>query len=466
MEKILTLKQVAEACGGSLLHADESILVSDIVTDSRKIDDGAVFVALRGEKFDGHNFAAQAIAEGAVCCVVDTEFKGGENLPVIVVNDTYAALRDMAAYYRSRFTASSVAITGSVGKTSTKDMVASVLSAHCNVLKTEGNFNNEIGLPLTVFRMSSENEIAVFEMGMSAFGEISRLTRIAASDVAIITNIGYSHIEKLGSQENILKAKLEILEGISPGGTVILNGDDEHLRNVIGTLPFETLSYGIENKDCDITAENIKKFSDRTEFEVKVDGKPVKLTVNVPGLHHVYNALAAVLVGIIYGVPTAKIVEGVAGFRPSGLRQSVVELKNFVIIKDCYNASPTSMKSGLEVLSVTPPKDKNEPCRRVAVLGDMLELGEFSEEAHRDVGRLCCKYDLDCLIAVGKNAEFVAKGAIENGFKSSELYIFYDNNAAKAHIMEILRSNDIVLFKGSRGMRLEEIADFLAENNI
>jgi len=465
LDKILTLKQLAESANGTLLNCDEKIYAADIVTDSRKVSDGAVFVALRGEKFDGHNFTAQAIAAGAVCCVVDKSFENTGNLPVIMVEDTYAALRDMARCYRGEFLIPSVGITGSVGKTSTKDMVASVLAAGFAVLKTEGNFNNEIGLPLTAFRLSKSNDIAVFEMGMSAFGEISRLTRIAAPDVAIITNIGYSHIEHLGSQENILKAKLEILEGLSPAGTVILNGDDEFLRGQIGNLPFETLTYGIENKNCDIVAENIKKFSDRTEFEVKVDGKPVKLTVNVPGLHHVYNALAAILCGVIYNMSMAKIAEGVAAFTPSGMRQNTVELNDYVIIKDCYNASPTSMKSGLEVLSVTPPKFKDESCRKVAVLGDMLELGDFSEEAHRGVGALCCNYDLGCLVAVGKNAEFVAKGAIENGFNSSELYVFYDNNAAKSHIMEILRPNDVILFKGSRGMRLEEIADFIAEAN-
>lgn len=465
MDKILTLKQLAESANGTLFNCDEKIYAADIVTDSRKISDGAVFVALRGEKFDGHNFAAQAIAAGAVCCVVDKSFENTGNLPVIMVEDTYTALRDMAICYRGEFLIPSVGITGSVGKTSTKDMVASVLAAGFDVLKTEGNFNNEIGLPLTAFRLSKSNDIAVFEMGMSAFGEISRLTRIAAPDVAIITNIGYSHIEHLGSQENILKAKLEILEGLSPAGTVILNGDDEFLRGQIGNLPFETLTYGIENKNCDIVAENIKKFPDRTEFEVKVDGKPLKLTVNVPGLHHVYNALAAILCGVIYNMPMAKIAEGVAAFTPSGMRQNTVELNDYVIIKDCYNASPTSMKSGLEVLSVTPPKFKDEPYRKVAVLGDMLELGEFSKEAHRGIGALCCNYDLGCLVAVGKNAEFVAKGAIENGFNSSELYVFYDNNAAKSHIMEILRPNDVILFKGSRGMRLEEIADFIAETN-
>lgn len=461
----MTLKQIANACKGTLCGCDENAVATDVVTDSRQVCKNSVFVALKGERFDGHNFVASVLDMGAACCIVDKNFENTEGKAVIIVENTHTALRDIAAYYRGLFNAPSVAITGSVGKTSTKDMVAEVLSMHYKVLKTDGNFNNEIGLPLTAFRMSSEDEIAVFEMGMSAFGEISRLTRIAAPETAIITNIGYSHIEHLGSRENILKAKLEILEGMSAGGTVILNGDDELLRGVIGTLPFETLSYGIENQDCDLVAFNINKLSDGTEFEVRVDAKAYKLRVNVPGLHHVYNALAAILLGVIYNMPMEEIIAGVAEFKPSGMRQNVIELENIKIIKDCYNASPTSMKSGLEVLSVTRPNNEEKPHRQVAVLGDMLELGEYSEEAHRAVGRLCCEYELGCLIAVGPNAKFVAEGAIENGFNSSELYVFYDNNAAKAHILDILQPNDVVMFKGSRGMRLEEIADFIAENN-
>jgi len=303
-------------------------------------------------------------------------------------------------------------------------------------------------------------------MGMSAFGEISRLTKIAAPETAIITNIGFSHIEHLGSQEGILKAKLEILEGMPSGdGTLILNGDDPLLWNTVGTVPFETLTYGIENKECDIVAANIKKMPDGTLFDVKIEGEEYHIKVNAPGVHHVYNALAAILTGIKYDMTMTAIAEGIAAFRPQGLRQNIEVLENYVIIKDCYNASPTSMKSGLEVLSVTKPKDPDKEFRRVAVLGDMLELGEYSDEAHKTVGAYTCDYDIGCLIAVGPHAEMVAKGAIEKGFSSSEIYIFYDNNAAKAHIMDILQPNDIILFKASRGMRLEEIAEFVAEND-
>ncbi len=460
----MTLKQIAMACGGTLCGGNPDTVVQNVVTDSRQIADGAVFVALKGEKFDGHNFVRQSYDMGAVCCIVNPDFDNTDNVCVIVVEDTYAALRNVAAYYRSCFSLPSVAVTGSVGKTSTKDMLAEVLGKHYNVLKTEGNFNNEIGLPLTAFRLSHDDEIAVFEMGMSAFGEISRLSKIAAPETAVLTNIGFSHIEHLSSQENILKAKLEILDGMTPGGTVILNGDDTLLMGSAEEIPFETLTYGIENKAADMVAYNIQKTAEATSFDVRVEDKEWHLTVNVAGIHHVYNALAAILTGLLYNMPMEEIAEGVAAFAPSGMRQNIIELDDKVIIKDCYNASPTSMKSGLEVLSVTRPKRADEACRRIAVLGDMLELGDFAEEAHKSVGTLCCEYNLDCLIAVGPNAKFVAQGAIEGGFNSSELYVFYDNLSATEHINDILKPNDIILFKGSRGMRLEEIADFIAED--
>ena len=465
MEKILTVKNIAAACNGTVFNCDESITVSDIVTDSRKVCDGTVFIALRGEKFDGHNFVSQTAEAGAVCCVVDKEFDNEKGYGVIVVEDTYKALRDIAAYYRSRFSVPSVAITGSVGKTSTKDMVSCVLGEHYSVLKTEGNFNNEIGLPLTAFRLENSHEIAVFEMGMSAFGEISRLTRIATPETAILTNIGFSHIEHLGSQDNILKAKLEVLEGMPEYGTVILNGDDPLLNSAAGTIALETLTYGIENRSCDIIATNIEKSHNGTTFDVKVEGVVYKVTINTPGVHHVYNALAAILAGIKYNMSMDEIISGISNFKPQGMRQNIEILNNYVLIKDCYNASPTSMKSGLEVLSVTLPKEKSVPCRKVAILGDMLELGEFTDEAHREVGRLAAQYSPECLIAVGQRAKMITEGAIENGFNSSEIYIFYDNTTVKAHIMDILKPNDVILLKGSRGMRLEEIADYITEQD-
>ncbi len=463
LEKKLTLKQIAQAAGGTLECCDENIRIADVITDSRRDCEDALFVALKGDNFDGHNFAAQVAAKGAVCCAVNREYENPKGLPLLRVDDTLAALEAIAAAYRCCFDLPTVAVTGSVGKTSTKEMIASVLSQHYKTLKTEGNFNNEIGVPLTLFRIEESDEVAVVEAGMSGFGEISRLTRIIMPETAVITNIGYSHIEKLGSQENILKAKLEILEGLSGDGTVILNGDDPFLRGLEGKLPYETLYYGIDSDGCDIKATNIKTFSDATEFDAQIGDVSGSIRINVAGVHHVYNALAAILIGIKYNIPTEKITEGIAAFVPSGMRQRIERSGSLTIIRDCYNASPTSMRSGLEVLKVTKPCEAEESSRRVAVLGDMLELGDYAEQAHREVGGLCCDFGIDCLIAVGKDAKFVAEGAIDKGFSSSEIYVFPDNNSLKEHIGGILKPNDVVLLKGSRGMRLEEVADFISE---
>lgn len=464
MEKRLILKQLAQATGGSLENCDENIQIGGVVTDSRRDCCGAVFVALRGDSFDGHNFAAQVAAKGAVCCVVCRDYEAKTALPCLRVDDTLRALEDIAALYRAQFDLPTVAITGSVGKTSTKEMVASVLMQRYKTLKTDGNFNNEIGVPLTLFRIEGSDEVAVIEMGMSAFGEISRLTRIVKPETAIITNIGYSHIENLKSQENILKAKLEVLEGLSADGTVILNGDDKFLRKTEGSLPFETLYYGIDSDGCDIRATEVRTFSDATEFKAVIGGSSYPIRINVAGIHHVYNALAAILVGIKYNIPIKEIAAGIEAFTPGGMRQKIERLDGCTLIRDCYNASPTSMQSGLEVLSVTKPNDTNVPSRRVAILGDMLELGDYAEQAHREVGGLCCKYDVGCLIAVGSNAKFIAEGAIEKGFATSEIYVFPGNSALEAHIDEIIKPNDVILLKGSRGMRLEEVADYIAKS--
>ncbi len=466
MEKILTLGQIAETCGARLENCSFDKIVSDVVTDSRKVSEGSVFVALKGERFDGHSFVQTVLQQGAVCCVVDSSFENANNCAVLVVEDTFKALREIAELYRSLFEVPSVAITGSVGKTSTKDMIACVLENKFKVLKTQGNFNNEIGLPLTVFGMEKSHEIAVFEMGMSDFGEISRLTAIAKPHTAVLTNIGMSHIEHLGSQENIRKAKLEILEGMNPDtGCVILNGDDSLLWEVSKKLGFETLSYGIENRECDIVAENIKKDSEGSSFDVKVDGEKYSVRVNTPGGHHIYNALAAVLTGIRYGMSMKSIIEGIGNFVPQGLRQNIEVLDEYIIIRDCYNASPTSMKSGLEVLSVTAPKNPDKPYRKVAVLGDMLELGEYSETAHKSVGGMVCDYGADLLVAVGPNAENIAKGAAEKGFSSEYIKTFRDNASAKEELLELLHNNDVIMFKASRGMKLEELADFVAKKD-
>ncbi|MBQ2614681.1 MAG: UDP-N-acetylmuramoyl-tripeptide--D-alanyl-D-alanine ligase [Clostridia bacterium] len=444
--------------GGKILHCDGDELIQSVSTDTRTIKDGGLFFALRGERFDGHKFVPDAVAAGAICCVVNEESQQFDGLPVIVVEDTHRALRALAEEYRKQFRIPVVGITGSVGKTSTKEMIASVLRENYRTHMTQGNFNNEIGLPLTVFDLMSEDEMMVLEMGMSGFGEISRLTRIAKPETAVITNIGLSHIEHLGSREGIKQAKLEILEGLQMDGTVILNGDDDMLWDSRGEMEFETLYFGIRNKNCDLVATDVRMYSDGSEFTCKIDGESHKFSVTVPGEHHIYNALAAILVGLKYNISIEDIKQGVRKFAPSGLRQTLIEYPNYKVIRDCYNASPASMKSGLEVLSLTQCQG-----RRVACLADMLELGNASEKAHYHVGRLTVEYGVDCLIAIGQEAKQIAKGAIDAGMNPADVYEFDSNAAAMEQLPRLLKKQDLVLVKGSRGMHLEEIAEAIGE---
>ncbi len=454
MEAIITMTQAAEAMGGICRNCNGEKLITGVSTDTRTIQGGDIFFALRGEQFDGHKFIQGAIDAGAVCCVVAEDAQVPEGIPVILVEDTQLALGHLATAYRKRFSIPVIGITGSVGKTSTKEMIASVLKQNYETHLTEGNFNNEIGLPLTVFRLNQTHEMMVLEMGMSHFGEISRLTRIAKPELAVITNIGVSHMENLGSREGILKAKLEILEGLQMDGTVILNGDDELLWGARGELECESLYYGIENPNCDLVAKNICTYSDSSTFTCKIEGKEYEFLVRVPGIHHVYNALAAILVGLRHRVPMDKIQKGVRGFAPSGLRQTLISLPKWQVIRDCYNASPDSMRSGLSVLALTETEG-----RRIACLGDMLELGEISEAAHREVGRLAVEYQVDCLITMGKAAHGIAEGAKAAGMNPECIFEYEDNQTLCKMLPSLLRDGDVILVKGSRGMHLEEVVD-------
>lgn len=462
MKWCMNVNKLAEVTGGTIYNCSGDELVKDIVRDNREVTEGAVFVALHGENNNGHRFVGSAVESGAVCCIVNESESGFGELPVLAVGDTFKALRDIAAYYRDQFDIPVVGITGSVGKTSTKGMIASVLNQEYTTLKTEGNFNNEVGVPLTLFRLDDSYETAVVEMGMSDFGEISRLSKITKPDTAVITNIGVSHIEHLGNQEGICKAKFEILDGLSIDGTVILNGDDALLWDKNGDIEFETLYFGIENKSCDLVATDIKLYSCGSEFNVKIDGEEYRFETNSPGIHHVYNALAAILVGYKYNLDIESMKKGVHDFVPEGLRQVVTDYNNFTVINDCYNACPDSMESGLDVL-VLSSKRNGDQLRKVACLADMLELGETSKEQHYKVGGLCADRGIDCLITIGEMAKSIAKGAIDGGINPSDVYEFENNIEAKSIIDKIIKNGDIIWIKGSRGMHLEEIAEALDE---
>lgn len=458
--KSLSIHQIIEATGGKLLQKGNEEEIQSIHTDSRKQEKHSLFIPLVGERFDAHDFISQAVENGAAAVLSSKEISlDNANVTIILVNDTLQALQDLARYYRNQFEIKVVAVTGSVGKTSTKDMIFSVLNEQYCTLKTEGNFNNEIGLPLTIFRIEPEHEVIILEMGMNHFGEIHRLSSIAQPDVAVITNIGLSHVENLGSQQGILKAKCEIFDYLKPNGTVILNGDDSLLKSLKGKLPFKQLFYSIKGEG-DFVADQVQSNGEKgITFDYIIDGERYPIFVPKPGVHMVLNALAAVAVGNILNVPLNKMIDGISKFQATKMRMDILTLKNDVkMINDAYNASPDSMKSALQVLT-----DMALSNRTIAVLGDMLEMGSFAKEAHLTVGRYTAEHHIDILITKGMDSKYIAQGAIENGMDSKSVFSFDTNEEAGEKLLALLEPHDYVLIKGSRGMRMEEIVETVKE---
>ena len=451
----MNVDEIIKATGGRLTGDTGSRMVSGISTDSRTIQPGDLFIPLAGENFDGHDYIERAFEQGAAAALVQKDTCHFPGKTLIRVKDTLKALQELAAYYRSRFSIPFVGITGSVGKTSTKEMVACGLGIKYNVLKNEGNLNNEIGLPLTIFRLDDKHEAAVLEMGMSGFGEISALTAIVRPKVGIITNIGISHIEKLGSRQNILRAKLELLEGLQPGGLLVLNGDDIMLSGVKGLLTQRTVSYGFE-EGVDYQAYNIQSRGEYgIDFSITVGGRDHRIHIPAPGVHNVYNALAAVAVGYELGVSMEEIGEGLSRFNPGKMRLNIVKANGLKVINDAYNSSPQSVKAALDVL------EELNADRRIAVLGDMLELGDWSAQAHLDTGKQAAGMRLDYIVTVGSRAAGIAKGAVEAGFNPERASAFQSNAEALQYLLKIIQKNDAILVKGSRGIKMEEIVNSL-----
>ena len=431
----------------------EGISVLDVCTDSRSITPGCLFVALEGERFDGHSFVRDAFAQGAVAAVCRKEILDADK-PVIYVKDTQRALITIGCAYRLKYDLPVVAVTGSVGKTTTKDMVACALSAEYQTLKTQGNRNNEIGLPLTLLNLDERYGCAVLEMGMTHLGDLSLLSSAALPTVAVITNVGVSHIENLGSRENILKAKLEIAEGLPQDGTLILNYDNDLLCDIKTHRGLAILSYGIENSQADVTAKNIIREGEDTRFVIRYKDGEYPARIPCIGAHNVLNALAAFAVCAALNLDLVKCTAALTSYTPSGMRQKIVRYGGFTVIEDCYNASPDSMKAALGTLKTLKGESGG---RSVAVLADMLELGDYSQSAHEAVGSLAAQSDTDVLIAYGTEAVHIARTAQCEGVP--EVYYFSDKGQAAQKLIETAKPEDTILFKGSRGMRLEEIIE-------
>ncbi len=462
-----TARALAEMSAGSL-HTEElgDIAVRGLCTDSREADAETAFVAMRGERVNGHDYMESALANGCRCFICERNIQpvADANAAAVVVGDSEMALSRLADAYRRTLTHKTVAVTGSVGKTTAKEMIAAVLSRAKKTYKSEGNHNSVVGMPLSMLETPADTEVSVLEMGMSAFGEIERMSITAQPDVAVITNIGSSHMEMLGSRENICRAKLEILCGLADGGTLILNGDEPLLANVSGKS-YQTLYVSLSRQNADFFAQNIRIDLDSTRFDVVWKGGVCRdLELRVPGRHNVYAALYAFATGILMGLDTEQIREGLLDFEAAGMRQNRYSVKDITVIEDCYNASPESMIAALDVLRLYSLQAGG---RSIAVLGDMLELGEGSSAAHRKVGAHLADCGIDDLIAVGLEGVQISTGAMQRGMSPSRMVRENDRDAIERignALLERLRPGDTVLFKASRSVRLERVIAYLKEH--
>lgn len=454
----LTIQDIVEAVQGKLLTSSMSNLeIKEITTDSRKIVNQGLFIPLRGERFDGHQFINQVYDKGVIATLTMEENIVDSRLVTIWVKDTGKALLDLARFYRKHFDIPVVGITGSVGKTSTKEMIAATLSGKWSVHKTEGNFNNEIGLPLTLFQLKPEHEVAVIEMGMNHFGEIHNLTTTALPDVAVITNVGTSHIENLGSREGILKAKLEILDGLSSEGLLVINGDNDLLAK-LKDLKVSKVTYGLDSKN-DYWAENIRNEGMYTLAEVTTPKNHYSIRIKALGEHMVYNTLAAIAIAEHYQLSKEEVMLGLESYKPTKMRMHITETEGgLTLLDDTYNASPDSMKAALKVLMEYQSKG-----RKVAILGDMFEMGDFAPQLHQEVGTFAKEIEVDLMIAIGELAKHIEVAYRNAGGKNA--YYFPTKDAFIKEMKEIIKPSDCILFKASRGMFFETLVEELRKVN-
>ena len=460
----MTIQAIAEAVDGKLENAGKSDLTKEatsVVIDSRLIEEGGVFVATKGERVDGHSFIDKVFEEGAlavICEKLPSRPKGA----CIVVEDSFVAIRKLARFYRNQLSVRIVGIVGSVGKTSTKEIIASVLSAHYEVLWTEGNLNNEIGVPLTIFKIRDAHEIAVIEMGISDFGEMERLGEIVRPDIVVFTNIGPCHLEYLGDLDGVLKAKTEIIGKMSPTGTILINGQDEKLNLIDEEMAQgrRIIRYGKESKRDDVYASSIENLGlDGSRFTANFpDESHYEMTVPLPGYHMVDNAIAAAAVGFLEGLNLEEIRRGMSSVTALSGRGHIIHSEKYTVVDDCYNANPRSMCAAIDTLGYA-------LTRKVAILGDMFELGEESDKLHGNVGEYAASHGIDSLIFVGASAKFMYEQARVHEdveiryYPNKELLLAALSDTSK----EILKPGDTILVKASHGMGFSEIVEYLTQ---
>lgn len=451
--KGLSLKKITAAVEGILYNgeADDDGEIDGVVIDSRKAEKNYLFVAIKGERADGHDFVRQVFEKGARAVISEKTLDTDK--PYILVKSSANALKQLAGYYRSILDIKVVGITGSVGKTSTKEFIASVLSQRYKVLKTAGNFNNEIGLPLTVFNIRNEHQAAVLEMGISDFGEMTRLSRIARPDICVITNIGLCHLENLGSRDGILKAKTEIFKYAKEHYHTVLNGDDDKLSAIKTENENKILFYGMEPGNG-IYADNIKLLGiEGSECDIITEKGNIPVHIKVPGKHMIYNAMAAAAVGLLLGLDTEEIRKGIESLENVGGRLNIIKTGKITIIDDCYNANPVSTKSSIDVLEYGFG-------RKVAILGDMFELGENEKNLHYDVGHHIGDKNIQCAVFIGDLSKNTYEGLIESK-NTKAAYYFKKTEEFLKEKDKIIKEGDTVLVKASHSMHFEEIVNAL-----
>lgn len=452
--KNLTLEHITQVCHGIYHGAEEQKQkeITAVVTDSRQVTDGCLFVPIVGERVDGHDFIAKVMENGALCTLSEKDL-GDTEFPYIQIESSLLAVKELAAYYLDQLQIPVVGITGSVGKTSTKEMIAAVLSRKFRVLKTLGNFNNELGLPLTVFRLREEDEIAVLEMGISFFGEMHRLAAISRPNTCVITNIGTCHLENLKDRDGVLKAKTEVFDHLRENATVILNGDDDKLATITKVQGREPVFFGV-NKEFPLFADHIESQGLKgISCRIHTPKGNFDVTIPIPGQHMVYNALAGTAVGLTYQMTLEEIKEGIESLQSLSGRFHIIDTEAYTIIDDCYNANPMSMKASLEIL-------KDAKGRKVAILGDMGELGEKERELHREVGTFAGNTKPDLLICVGKLCKDMAEAAKE---ANKELTVLHRDTLEEflEILPEVLQKGDTILIKASHFMNFPKIVEKL-----
>lgn len=455
--KNMTLEHIAKACGGTLFGGMEKKEIAGAVMDSRQIEKDYLFFAIKGERVDGHQFIPQVMEAGAACCVCEK----APECPMgsyILVEDVKKAMQDIAAYYREQLSIPVLGITGSVGKTSTKEYIATVLEEKYHTLKTRVNYNNEIGVPLTLFRIREEHQAAVIEMGINHFGEMHRLSRMVKPDIVVMTNIGQCHLEFLGSREGILKAKSEIFDFLQKDGAVVLNGDDDMLstiREVNGIIP-TTFGLSRDNAYYADEIESLGLFGTRVTIHTPKGG--FEAEIPLPGEHMIYNALAAAAVGEHLGLSSEEIAAGIRKIQPTEGRSNIIRCKDKMLIDDCYNANPVSMRAALDLLALA-------DTRRVAILGDMFELGEDKEKLHEETGSYAVSLPIDVLLLVGEASLAMYNGALafRDGQPGNQKEIRYypEKEALLKELAGIIKPQDTILIKASHGMGFAEIVELL-----